>query len=535
MNEKLRGLAGGLQEVLLWLYGFMMGGILLICLFLSHINFARKELTLGFFPAILLLPMGVGLVLGFAPFCERLSMLQRGKLLLLAASIAVFLLQVFAAYHYWFYTAWDVPSVTNLADAVVHGKDFSKLYWYYSQFPNNLLLAGIFTVIRGAAHLLGLHDYEYFVLICVMCLLNSLTGLLLAFVAQRLFHKKSLTVLSYALYLCLLGISPWVIVPYSDSTGLPLPLAILALYVYRDSFRRRWIPYFGMGFLALAGYGIKPQIFIAFIAVMLTELHRLLGGGALRKIWRPTLRSCAALALGMCLWTCCFKVASHALHVPVDREGTFGPAHFFMMGLNTETMGAYFTDDNFYSASYHTRAERDRADMRLAFERIREMGPVGVGKQMVRKTLTNYYDGTFCWSGEGSFFSVMNPPKDSPFTRFFRGLYYTKEYAEEGIYYPLWSNFAQMIWLTVLFLSIFSVFGERSPEKNALLLSIIGLTLFELLFEARARYLYTYVPVYILLAVSGFQWLYHRLNRPKSQAQEDAPPVEEPEPVLLPE
>jgi len=35
------------------------------------------------------------------------------------------------------------------------------------------------------------------------------------------------------------------------------------------------------------------------------------------------------------------------------------------------------------------------------------------------------------------------------------------------------------------------------------MLALIGLTIFELLFEARARYLYCYVPLYILLASVG--------------------------------
>lgn len=36
-----------------------------------------------------------------------------------------------------------------------------------------------------------------------------------------------------------------------------------------------------------------------------------------------------------------------------------------------------------------------------------------------------------------------------------------------------------------------------------MMLSIIGLTIFELLFEARARYLFTYAPVYIILGTLG--------------------------------
>lgn len=36
-------------------------------------------------------------------------------------------------------------------------------------------------------------------------------------------------------------------------------------------------------------------------------------------------------------------------------------------------------------------------------------------------------------------------------------------------------------------------------------LAILGLTAFELLFEARARYLYTFSPLFIILAVCGLR------------------------------
>lgn len=56
------------------------------------------------------------------------------------------------------------------------------------------------------------------------------------------------------------------------------------------------------------------------------------------------------------------------------------------------------------------------------------------------------------------------------------------------------------------------------------MLAVIGLTLFELLFEARARYLYTYVPVYCVLAALGMQEirrLYGRIAARRAQK----PPV----------
>lgn len=40
------------------------------------------------------------------------------------------------------------------------------------------------------------------------------------------------------------------------------------------------------------------------------------------------------------------------------------------------------------------------------------------------------------------------------------------------------------------------------------MLSLIGVTLFVLIFEARARYLFIYAPFYVIAAVSGFYKLY---------------------------
>ncbi len=55
-----------------------------------------------------------------------------------------------------------------------------------------------------------------------------------------------------------------------------------------------------------------------------------------------------------------------------------------------------------------------------------------------------------------------------------------------------------------------AAFGVRKnsrymKEETILMLAVIGLTLFELLFEARARYIYIYVPIYCILASIGFE------------------------------
>ena len=56
--------------------------------------------------------------------------------------------------------------------------------------------------------------------------------------------------------------------------------------------------------------------------------------------------------------------------------------------------------------------------------------------------------------------------------------------------------------------NIFTWHASKNKYFCTIMLSILGLTIFELLFEARARYLFTYAPLYIILAVQGFsQWI----------------------------
>ena len=38
-----------------------------------------------------------------------------------------------------------------------------------------------------------------------------------------------------------------------------------------------------------------------------------------------------------------------------------------------------------------------------------------------------------------------------------------------------------------------------------LMMSLVGLTIFEMLFEARARYLYIYAPIFITLSIIGLK------------------------------
>jgi hypothetical protein len=105
--------------------------------------------------------------------------------------------------------------------------------------------------------------------------------------------------------------------------------------------------------------------------------------------------------------------------------------------------------------------------------------------------------------GEGTFFVSVFDEKQLPGNNLLRGLYYTRDYADIGRYYSVWSNFEQMLWMTILVMNVVSIFAKKANSVNVLMLGIVGLTIFELLFEARARYLFSYIPLYIVISIYG--------------------------------
>ena len=115
--------------------------------------------------------------------------------------------------------------------------------------------------------------------------------------------------------------------------------------------------------------------------------------------------------------------------------------------------------------------------------------------------LTVYNDGTYAWGGEGNFFMVVFPQPDNHIAVF------SKKYILcRSQIYDIYVTVMQSIWVFVLGAAAVSGLGkENRQEIIVLMLSIAGLTLFEVLFEARARYLYTYAPVFCILAAIGIE------------------------------
>jgi hypothetical protein len=88
-----------------------------------------------------------------------------------------------------------------------------------------------------------------------------------------------------------------------------------------------------------------------------------------------------------------------------------------------------------------------------------------------------------------------------------------------GRLYGTYVNVLQIGWITILLtmLAPFFLLKQRVYDDSTLIIftSLLGLLVFLLLFEARSRYLYLYVPLFILAAVKGIEALTSRKNTQK--------------------
>ena len=158
------------------------------------------------------------------------------------------------------------------------------------------------------------------------------------------------------------------------------------------------------------------------------------------------------------------------------------------------------------SLSTLDEAEKRSLQLEEIGKRLDEMGAAGIARHIARKTLINYGDGMMGWGGEGNFVREQiadKHPAISPKLKSF----ITPGTRENGAL----AIGMQAIWLAMLCglplcAAAYRRMRNDEPQAGMMLmmtLAVAGLTLFEWIFEARARYLFTFLPVYALLGACG--------------------------------
>lgn len=433
-------------------------------------------------------------------------LLQYTDRIVTTIAILFFFLQLYISYNIFFETGWDSGAYIIPAARLVsqHADMTESINNYFSFYPNNLFLVNIYAFILKVNQKIGVfcgEDQLMSIVFC-NCLISSTTCLLTYSVVKKI-TNVGCAFAGYLISLTLIALSPWEVICYSDSFALFIP--VLILYVYISAIPVFWktVSLFVCGYI---GYSIKPQAVICFIAILIVCVLQIDKTTIRRK---NVFRCFCGVAVSALLITC----MSYTLDKVYEKEGfildpqkKIGMTHFLMMGMNPDTLGVYNGEDVEISHECQTPQERTQKNLEVVRERLESFGVGGYFKLLSQKMLTNFNDGTFAWGEEGSFYAVLKTDKNMAIAPRLKATFYN-----DGAYFWLYSGMVQIVWIIVLILcffkSISTVFDKDKMEKSdgVICLSLIGIIVFELLFEARARYIYIYVPLFILYAISGLK------------------------------
>ena len=177
--------------------------------------------------------------------------------------------------------------------------------------------------------------------------------------------------------------------------------------------------------------------------------------------------------------------------------------YYFMLGLSTDgdKYGAYNSHDEGLILNVPGRAAKNEKVIAEAARRLESMGLGGYLNFLWRKAAFTWQDGTFYYGKEGRFVEVYL--LSDPISVAMQTL--THPNAEGS---ALYRAYGDGLWLAVLLLMALSSLKKNQPPLlHASRLTLLGLILFLLLFEARSRYILNHLPLFALMGAAGLDLL----------------------------
>jgi hypothetical protein len=394
---------------------------------------------------------------------------------------------------------WDAGVVLDTATALAQGGRYDFAEQYYAWYPNNLLLTWLFWVYFTALRNFSVTD-TLMAAVVLHSMLMASSVVLVAAVARRIAGYAT-AVLFLMLSVLFVALGGWNGLPYSDTIGMFFPAVILWLIVaarVRPVWARLAL-WAAAAVMAAVGVQIKPTVLFALVAACAVVVLWKYDGGRRRVIAGLV----AASVAGGVLLGAVSAAQSALLDAGVVREDLrtntqqVPLTHFLKMG--STGLGGFQQGDVWETIGIEDPHARFQNGIDVYLERVREMGPMGYAQQIVTKMSWSVGDGSFFAWAEGSTHLKTEFPATDAASQLIRD-YFTSAGDHSLVIRTLW----QGAWHVVLALvaAPFFLRGRTlfSPTATMMRLALLALLVFLCLFENRARYLYLYVPYFLLLA-----------------------------------
>ena len=420
--------------------------------------------------------------------------------------------------------SWDAGTVNTLATKIYqHGNYIFEGNDYLSMSPNNigivLLILHTFKLsnfITGDPHFIGAPQA-----------LNSFAILaavfITAYLARNIFSRRS-AIYSLVVSFVLIVISAHTAYVYTDTIGLLFVMlsTLAAFKVYKNLGWKQYFWVFILGFLLLSSYFIKPTAIFIGVAFICMYLFLLIHKKSLKiknkiKLKNVLIDGMIFVTLLVSGMSSCFIIYNVNVHSIPDfiseinrqkEDKRMSIEHFLGMGAlrglppyENCKYGEFCMDMIIDDLKFNTIRERKAHGIKLWKQSVQTDFPFGYLGHMFRKISRTYSDGTFGVWREGNphvyvFSGYTNTDK---IVRNFLGPHGEKLDTTSHIQHSLWV-------CLLLIAGMGSLIALRNRQEFWVTIfqaTLLLQTLFLSIFENRPRYMFLYVPLFILLAING--------------------------------
>ena len=393
---------------------------------------------------------------------------------------------------------WDLGNILLSAETLA--TDGTLETEYFARYPNNLLLVILFSniaklvyAITGSVKLF----YPVMVVLNSMVIISSITFIILS--ADKLRGTTGAMATMIACY----GFLPFYLIsaiPYSDTIALLCISAIVFLIIRFFSTKKLWLIAVA-GFIGGFGASIKITVAIPIIALFLVIL---LSEKGLKNKLKYDAILVGIFALIYCILS--LAVNNCGLISDEDRnEYQFPITHWIMMSLEGE--GTYSQEDVEFTKNAGDMEAKKTATIKEIKNRIANRT---LAENLYHIFVVKNYS-TWCSGSQGLLWSMdFNYPR-SWITKLIKDN--TTIYNGVAAYaYGFFTAFTTL----ALAGTILNIKRGKRP-LNVLRLTLIGVFLFFLIWEAKTAYIFQFMPIIFLLAIDAIFVFLHSAKRKKSK------------------
>ena len=494
-----------------YLFSFILFSIILIFCFVYDSNVYYSQNKFISLAVCIILGIIWFIILKFInKFVKEKVSIKVHTAILIGYFIIVSLIQIFVLKNLFVSPGWDYQVVfENAKYFVENGNRANAVYKeYFEYFPNNIMLFYLLVNVIKFGGILGLSALKSSIIFNII--LIDLALFILYIVLNKKFNFK---VALFGLIISLFFLPLFLYTPvfYSDTFSLFIGISFILIYLFIDKekvlCKKNIILFSLMGLLMFLAKEIKITSLFILIAILIDYIFN-------NKNIKRFLNIVIILVVYF-IFSTLFNfivVNNEKYEFKVTGYGSYPYTHWIMMGVEDidkdnsgrNSIGGYNENDYKLSRAYPTGSDAIKFNLEEFKNRVEKLGFQGYCSYLMKK-------GVNAW-GDGLYFSDV---KLSVNSKHYGDTVHKYLFEDENTKYNIvyFTQGVQFIFLLSLILGSIYFIKNKKDNIDYCRLSLLALLAFLLLWENRSRYLFNYIPIFILIICELYYYLVNKKTK----------------------